>query len=77
MDTFLKDHDISPTILQYINRVSCYVQVFSLAYIATGDGMRKKIMPWEFQETQVVVGTGMRSTLHRNISSTENRQWLC
>ena len=40
MDIFINQHSLPTTILQSINRVRCYFKVFSLADIATGDGMR-------------------------------------
>ena len=40
MDIFFQDHSLSSAILVSINRVRCYLEVFSLADIATGDGTR-------------------------------------
>lgn len=40
MDIFFQDHSLPPNILVSINRVRCYLEVFSLANITTGDGNR-------------------------------------
>ena len=39
-DIFFQDHSLPPNILVSINRVRCYLEVFSLADITTGDGTR-------------------------------------
>ena len=40
MDILSKDHDITPTMMSSINRVRGYLEVFTLADIATGDGAK-------------------------------------
>ena len=40
MDIFGKEHNIAPKVLQSINRVRCHLKVFSIADIATGDGLK-------------------------------------
>ena len=40
MDILSKDHDITPTMMSSINRVRGYLEVFTLADIATGDGTK-------------------------------------
>ena len=40
MDVFIIDHDLTTADLISINRVRCYLKVFSLADIATGDGSK-------------------------------------
>ena len=40
MDIFISQHSLPTKTLQSINRVRCHLKVFSLADIATGDGMR-------------------------------------
>ena len=40
MDIFYKEHDITPKVMVYINRVPGYLEVFTLADIATGDGTK-------------------------------------
>lgn len=39
MDLFSQDHDITPTVKTSINRVRGYLEVFTLANIATDDGL--------------------------------------
>ena len=43
MDIFMINHDLTTADLISINRVRCYLEVFSLSNIATGDG--SKIRP--------------------------------
>ena len=38
MDIFIQDHSLSSALLVPINQVYCYLEVFSLADIETGDG---------------------------------------
>ena len=38
MDILKEDYDISTTVEESINRMRCYLEVFSLAYITTRDG---------------------------------------
>ena len=40
MNKFLRDHKVSTSIHLSINRVRCYLQLFSLAVIATCDGLK-------------------------------------
>ena len=40
MDTLLQNYDLPKKTLQSINRVRCHLQVFSVADIATGDGLK-------------------------------------
>ena len=40
MDIFLNDYNLPKKMLQSINRVRCHLKVFSIADIATGDGMK-------------------------------------
>ena len=40
MDIFMEDFDLTETTLKSINQVRCHYKVFSLADIATGDGLR-------------------------------------
>ena len=40
MDIFIQDYSFSPPFLISINRVRCFLEVFSVADIATGDGTR-------------------------------------
>ena len=40
MDILKEDYDISTTVEESINRMRCYLEVFSLAYITTRDGTK-------------------------------------
>ena len=43
MDILKEDYDISTTVEESINRMRCYLEVFSLADITTGKGRHHKM----------------------------------